>query len=1200
MRKLLLLILTLFIADLAVMAGSVSETEALQKAQQFMQGKLFKQKSLRRAPSINAKDNAYYVFNVENNEGFVIVSGDDRMTEILGYAETGQFDMEEAPSNIKWLLNFYQQFTDSIRKSPTKAYPSQRRASDNKTNITPLVQTQWGQFAPYNNMCPKVGGQHCVTGCAATAMAQVINYCQWPQGQTSAVPAYVTETEIISMPQLAPTSFDWDNMKDEDIARLMLYCGQSVKMNYGLEESSSDNSAKPFTEIFGYSKSVRKILRDLMFSELDWEDILYHELENKRPVFYSGGAHGWVLDGYKDGFFHMNWGWDGDLDGYYRISGLTEDDYMSHYEWNQQAIIGLMPPIKTEDAGAKVIVNSMGFGCETVIEEIGYLKRTSTSESFPEFHVSSELLCDLSNTQEVGIGLLDSKGVLQCLAQGQYDFSNEEQPWFQEYITLDKDLADGDYRLVAICRNGETADWQLDIEANCSFIEVHIEGLDMTLHVFPDGTKSKDYHAVGVKEINGVTYFFYYNNENYLAKVYPYQISGKYAGEVVIPKEVEFEGTTYRVFDDSFAFTGCPELTSLTLNNSFITNIADCPKLNNLQLNDGVAVCYGLGNLPSLENIELPATLNWTMGNSFITDCEKLKTIRFKGTIFNLFYEPPRWDDSSLPALTDIYFPNTTPPLILDQMTNEKIMDMVPAHSKARIHIPVGSLPLYQQSNWKNWTFVEDMPAPSEVTWGYCHGDAVMNSGSGATSRSNYMEYAMRVPANQMAAYKGAKITKIQLYSQWVTRNDYHYEDYEYVYITKRDTDYIVKQPFTVVRGAWNTIELKTPYTITGEEIFVGFGRYKGINVAYSDMTLIKNATWGRAIGDDYGCIWEPGVWQKLGTRAHPLPLRFVIEGRGMPEGVSVGELNIIQNAPEGAPRHAPTTGVLLQATIRNMSLKQVSSYTLEWSVDGEVKGNKLFETCLTPNASEFVTLDLPAEYASGAHAISLNIKTVNGAVNELKDNVANIEIIGGLEGVIVTVKDASREYGESNPTFEFTTQSDLCGQLPKLTCEANDVSPVGTYPIIVTRGTIDTDYFLGLEGKLTITKAPLTVKVEDATREQYLENPEFVITYTGWKLNENESVMTKKPTATTTATKDSPVGTYDIVVSGGEAKNYELSYQNGVLTVTESTGIVTISTTNPVDIYTLQGNKVRTKATTAEGLPKGVYIVNGRKIVVK
>ena len=103
-----------------------------------------------------------------------------------------------------------------------------------------------------------------------------------------------------------------------------------------------------------------------------------------------------------------------------------------------------------------------------------------------------------------------------------------------------------------------------------------------------------------------------------------------------------------------------------------------------------------------------------------------------------------------------------------------------------------------------------------------------------------------------------------------------------------------------------------------------------------------------------------------------------------------------------------------------------------------------------------------------------------------------------------------------------------------------------------------------------------------------------------GWKLDEDESVLTKKPIATTTATKDSPIGEYDIVVSGGEAENYELSYENGVLTVIESTGICEISVTYPVDIYTLQGHKVRTKATSLEGLPKGAYIVNGRKMIVK
>ena len=114
------------------------------------------------------------------------------------------------------------------------------------------------------------------------------------------------------------------------------------------------------------------------------------------------------------------------------------------------------------------------------------------------------------------------------------------------------------------------------------------------------------------------------------------------------------------------------------------------------------------------------------------------------------------------------------------------------------------------------------------------------------------------------------------------------------------------------------------------------------------------------------------------------------------------------------------------------------------------------------------------------------------------------------------------------------------------------------------------------------------------------MDNPEFVISYTGWKLGENENMLTKNPTATTSATKDSPVGEYEIVVSGGEAQNYDLKYENGILTIVEPTGISEISISCPVDIYTLQGRKVRTKATTLKGLPVGIYIINGKKIIVK
>ncbi len=208
--------------------------------------------------------------------------------------------------------------------------------------------------------------------------------------------------------------------------------------------------------------------------------------------------------------------------------------------------------------------------------------------------------------------------------------------------------------------------------------------------------------------------------------------------------------------------------------------------------------------------------------------------------------------------------------------------------------------------------------------------------------------------------------------------------------------------------------------------------------------------------------------------------------------------------------------------------------------------------------------------------------------------------IVTDADAVVITAKSYTRVYGDANPAFEYEVSGTTLVGVPEIICEATATSPVGTYPIVIKKGTVTNYNDTYVNGTLTITKASLTVSVENVIREQYQDNPEFVITYTGWKVNDDESVLTKKPVATTTATKDSPVGEYEIAVSGGAAQNYELAYQNGILTVIEATGMTTASVENPVDVYTTQGHKVRTKTTTLEGLPKGLYIVNGRKVVVK
>jgi len=196
-----------------------------------------------------------------------------------------------------------------------------------------------------------------------------------------------------------------------------------------------------------------------------------------------------------------------------------------------------------------------------------------------------------------------------------------------------------------------------------------------------------------------------------------------------------------------------------------------------------------------------------------------------------------------------------------------------------------------------------------------------------------------------------------------------------------------------------------------------------------------------------------------------------------------------------------------------------------------------------------------------------------------------------------VTAKSYSREYGEENPVFEFTTEGATLDGDPMLECEAMAASAVGTYDIVVKKGGVKNYNDTYVKGTLTITKAPLTVTVQDAEREQGVENPQFVLTYSGWKNGDTESVLTKKPMATTTATKDSPAGVYDIVVSGGEAQNYELDYVNGKLTVTVPSGINITPTLSQGEgaWYNLQGRRIK-----GQSVKKGVYVVNSRMVVIK
>lgn len=374
MKQRFTLFLLMVLSYTIAFAGPVDLEQARAKAAKFMKkqsnGTVVLSETPEYAPArsikgvpTDVKTPAYYVFNAEAENGYVIISGDDRTDEILGYATNGSFDLDNMPENVKaWL----QGYAEQIGMLETYVQPKQNAPlhSEQWTAITPLVKTQWDQASPYNNMCPVHEGDRSMTGCTATAMAQVMKYHEWPQESTTNISAYTTSTFKLNVPSMASTQFRWDEMKNkyskgEDgdaVAELMRYCGQAIRSDYSRLSTGAytNDVATSLKKNFKYDKNlVLKVIDYYTISE--WETMIYEELEAGRPVYHAGyslgGGHAFVCDGYDgNGMFHFNWGWSGSYDGYYKLTlmspgtGGIGSGSSDGYSCGQEIIIGIQPP----------------------------------------------------------------------------------------------------------------------------------------------------------------------------------------------------------------------------------------------------------------------------------------------------------------------------------------------------------------------------------------------------------------------------------------------------------------------------------------------------------------------------------------------------------------------------------------------------------------------------------------------------------------------------------------------------------------------------------------------------------------------------------------------------------------------------------------------------------------------------------------
>ena len=483
-------------------AEPISESRAHSIAASFMASRakqLTPLRKARKAPRTTADSTAtaaaYYVFNAD--EGYVIVAGDDRAPAVLGYSIEGTFNDDDVPAAMQAMLDGY---AAQITALDQGAQTSDLRASG--AAIAPMLRTQWAQGAPYNTLLPILPScEQAVAGCVATALAQVMAYWKWPACPTHKLPEYTSETLLINMPELPVVDFRWDIMHntyertdtESEAARaaatLSQYCAQAMMMDFKQESSGANTSAIAATAhtFFDYDADAHFENR-LNYSTQEWADLIYGELESGRPVIYSGskksGGHAFVCDGYDgSGLFHINWGWNGQGNGYFLLNVLNPDEQGTGsasgaygYVLSQSALVGFQP---NKGSSNRLEISSVNFVVNSYVDT-----RESTGDNF-SVNVTGEFHNSTSDTLAVryGWGLYDESGNFverlisyynDVFRPGRYSTLRNLQ------LNLGAGRANGTFRIVPMyCEHG-TSNWRPCVGGDRNYVKVTIDGLHCT------------------------------------------------------------------------------------------------------------------------------------------------------------------------------------------------------------------------------------------------------------------------------------------------------------------------------------------------------------------------------------------------------------------------------------------------------------------------------------------------------------------------------------------------------------------------------------------------------------------------------------------------------------------------------------------------------------------------------------------------
>ena len=383
MRKFYISLLTIVFAAIQLFAAPVDPEKALEIANDFWTSKVSLKKSMQfklvpaegalkaSSRTASSKENdAYYVFTEAQSNGFVIVSGDDRLNPIVGYS-TSAVSGEMPPALSAWLEE-YSEYVNEVRSG--KAKPTLHKAKQVSSSIEPMLVTAWDQDAPYNNMCPILdNGKRGYTGCGNTAAAQVMKFHKWPASPIADVEWKSNITGETEFCEMKSHVYDWDNMlcnyliskysetEANAVALLMADLGKATKSVYepGITGNTSPNIIYALVHVFNYSPEL--FIADRMsYTYEEYIALIRENLNNRQPIIYCGfgqnydGGHGFVCDGIdENNLLHIDWGWSGIYNGYFDmaimeprgngIGGLSD-----RYNVGQHAIVNIKPRTEGE------------------------------------------------------------------------------------------------------------------------------------------------------------------------------------------------------------------------------------------------------------------------------------------------------------------------------------------------------------------------------------------------------------------------------------------------------------------------------------------------------------------------------------------------------------------------------------------------------------------------------------------------------------------------------------------------------------------------------------------------------------------------------------------------------------------------------------------------------------------------------------